>query len=152
MGDMSPVYSDGAKNSFGQWLGPIVVVYLVIHAFLTNQALALVLAFPLAFYVAYTWHTAYYLTQDALVVRFLWPRRFVVPLADVVLVGRSRIFPAGDGLLVSRPGKAPVFVRPKDPDRLRELLNERIGRVQPPPVDQPRTQRGRPRRRRPPRR
>jgi hypothetical protein len=131
MGSDLPVYSDSARSSIGQWMGPIVVVYLVVHSLVTNQGIALVMAIPLAMYVAYTWHTGYHIYRDTLVVQYFLPRRMVVPLAEIVHVRQAKIFPAGDGLLLSR-AKGPLFIRPRAAAQLHDLLNERIGPRQQP--------------------
>jgi hypothetical protein len=119
-----PLYSDGSSLSIPQVIGAAGVAYLLARGLFANEGLALIFAILLAFIVAFTWHKRYELFQDALVIRYLWPRVTVVPFAEIGTVREAKVFPAGDGLFIGRGAKGPLFIRPRDPSQFRSRLNE----------------------------
>ena len=123
-----PVYSVGSRNSLTRVLLLVLIAYLLVSGLiLYRDALTIVFGLVLAFLVTYTWQTRYQLFLDVLVVRHLWPRVRVLPLAQVRSTMVVRVPFSGEGLLIHRTDGRPVFIRPQDPEELKDQMGQLLG-------------------------
>ena len=122
-----PVYSVGSRTSPTRILVLIAIAYLLASFVINREPLSILLAMVLVVLLAYTWQTRYQLFLDALVIRHLWPRVRVLPLAQVRAVLVVRIPMGGEGLLIQRTEGRPVFIRPRDPVELHDQIDQLLG-------------------------
>ena len=150
---MTPVHTEKRRRSIWDMLLLAVAVFMIWQGFVTGDALPVLTGLGVGAFLFLTRHTRYELFQDALVIRFMAPRRIVVPLAEVQDIRLVRLPLGGPALLVQRTRGGGLAIMPADPEGFLARLQAGTGaKTQPPEpetADAPKTA---PRRRRPPRR
>ena len=149
-----PVHTERRRRSIWDTLLLVVAGLMVFQGLVPPFDLVPVLfGGSVGAFLAFTRHTRYELYQDALVIRFMAPRRIVVPLAEVQDVRIVRLPLGGPALLVQRASGGALAIMPVDPEGFLARLQDSTGGKTPPPQretdDDPRPG---PRRRRAPRR
>ncbi len=130
---MSPVYTEKRRRSIWDTLLLVVAGLMVFQGFVTGDPVPVLFGLGVGGFLAFTRHTRYELYQDALVIRFIAPRRIVVPLAEVQDVRIVRLPLGGPAVLVQRASGGALAIMPADPEGFLARLQEATGgKTQPP--------------------
>jgi hypothetical protein len=120
-----PLHSQRSRTSLIQLITPFLVSYLLVLGIAQGGDLfILFLAVLLALYFALTFHVGYDLYGDAVVIRYLAPRRRAVYLSNIQEVGLINVPLRGETLLIRQHNGGPLFIRPSDPTGFLARLNE----------------------------
>ena len=150
---MTPVHTEPRRRSIWDTLLLVVAGLMVVQGFITSDPVPVLFGLGVGAFLALTRHTRYELYQDALVIRFMAPRRIVIPLSEVQDVRIVRLPLGGPALLVQRASGGSLAIMPADPEGLLARLQARPGASpQPPKAETDDAPRPAPRRRRAPRR
>ena len=131
---MTPVHTEKRRRSIWDMLLLLVAGFMVITGLFSNPVDLIPVLFGLGVgtFIALTRHTRYELYQDVLVIRFMAPRRIVVPLAEVQDVRVVRMPLGGPALLVQRASGGVLAIMPADPEGFLARLQESTGGKTPP--------------------
>ena len=113
---MTPVHTEKRRRSIWDALLFVVAGFMVVQGLLSGQAAPVLTGLGVGVFLFLTRHTRYELFQDALVIRFMAPRRIVIPLADVVDVRMVKLPLGGPALLVQRARGGGLAIMPSDPE------------------------------------
>ena len=150
---MTPVHTEPRRRSIWDTLLLVVAGLMIVQGFIASDPVPVLFGLGVGAFLALTRHTRYELYQDALVIRFMAPRRIVIPLSEVQDVRIVRLPLGGPALLVQRSSGGSLAIMPADPEGLLARLQARPGASpQPPKEETADAPRPAPRRRRAPRR
>ena len=152
---MTPVHTDKRRRSIWDMLLLVVAAFMIFEGLRTGDALPVLTGLGVGGFLFLTRHTRYELFQDALVIRFMAPRRIVIPLADVQDVRLVKMPLGGPALLVQRARGGGIAIMPADPEGFLARLQAGTGtgaKTRPPEPETPDPPKAAPRRRRAPRR
>ena len=150
---MTPVHTEKRRRSIWDMLLLAVAVFMIWQGFVTGDALPVLTGLGVGAFLFLTRHTRYELFQDALVIRFMAPRRIVIPLADVQDVRLVRLPLGGPALLVQRARGGGLAIMPADPEGFLARLQAGTGtKAHPPEPETADAAKPAPRKRRAPRR
>ncbi len=150
---MTPVHTEKRRRSIYDLLLFGVAAFMVFQGLRTGDPLPVLTGLGVAVFLLLTRHTRYELFQDALVIRFMAPRRIVIPLAEVQDVRLVRLPLGGPALLVQRARGGGLAIMPADPEGFLARLQAGTGtKAQPPEPEAADAAKPAPRKRRAPRR
>ena len=129
-----PTYTEKRRRSIWDTLLLVVAGLMIIQGFIPPfDPMPVLFGGGVGAFLAFTRHTRYELYQDALVIRFMAPRKIVVPLAEVQDVRIMKMPLGGRALLVQRADRGALVIMPADPEGFLTLLQARPGADPPPP-------------------
>ena len=150
---MPPTHTEKRRRSIWDTLLLVVAALMVVQGFVTSDPMPVLFGGAVGAFLALTRHSRYELYQDALVIRFMAPRRIVVPLADLQDVRIVKMPLGGSALLVQRAKGGALAIMPADPEGFLARLQALPGAgPEPPDPEQDGAEKPAPRRRRAPRR
>ncbi len=149
---MNPVHTEKRRRSVWDMMLLAVAGLMVIQGFASSDPMPVLFGAGVFAFLALTRHTRYELYEDALVIRFMAPRRIVIPLAELQDVRIVKMPLGGPALLVQRATGGALAIMPADPEGFRARLQARPGADPPPKPEDATAEQPGPRRRRPPRR
>ena len=145
---MTPVHVDKRRRSIWDTLLFVVAGFMIVQGLISGQLPPVLTGLGVVVFLFLTRHTRYELFQDALVIRFMAPRRIVIPLADVVDVRMVKLPLGGPALLVQRARGGGLAIMPSDPEGFLARLQAGPGiKTQPPKPETADAPRPAPRRR-----
>ena len=78
-----PTHTEKRRRSVWDTLLLVVAGLMIIQGFATSDPMPVLFGGGVGAFLALTRHTRYELYQDALVIRFMAPRKIVIPLAEL---------------------------------------------------------------------
>ena len=149
---MTPIHTEKRRRSIWDMLLVAVAAFMIFQGVTTGDALPVLTGLGVGLFLFLTRHTRYELFQDALVIRFMAPRRIVIPLAELQDVRLVRLPLGGPALLVQRARGGGLAIMPADPEGFLARLQARPGATPPPKPETADAPKPAPRKRRAPRR
>ena len=131
-----PTHTEKRRRSVWDTLLLVVAGLMIIQGFATSDPMPVLFGGGVGAFLALTRHTRYELYQDALVIRFMAPRKIVIPLAELQDVRLVKMPLGGTALLVQRASGGALAIMPADPEGFLARLQARPGAdSQPKPED-----------------
>ena len=112
-----PTHTEQRRRSIWDTLLLVVAGLMIIQGFVPPfDPMPVLFGAGVGGFLAFTRHTRYELYQDALVIRFMAPRRIVVPLTEMQDVRMVKMPLGGSALLVQRASGGTLAIMPVDPE------------------------------------
>ena len=112
-----PTHTEKRRRSIWDTLLLVVAGLMIIQGFIPPfDPMPVLFGGGVGAFLAFTRHTRYELYQDALVIRFMAPRKIVVPLAEMQDVRIMKMPLGGRALLVHRAARGALGIQPADPE------------------------------------
>ena len=145
-----PTHTEKRRRSIWDTLLLVVAGLMIVQGFVAGDPIPVLFGGGVGAFLALTKHTRYELYQDVMVIRFMAPRKIVVPLAEMQDIRLVKMPLGGSALLVQRAGGGTLAIMPVDPEGFLARLQARPGADPQPKPEDGDAERPAPRRRRRP--
>lgn len=132
MARMTPIHTESRRRSLWDTMLLVVAGIIVVRGLATGEPLPVLTGVGVVVFLALTRHTRYELFHDALVIRFMAPRRIVVRLAEVQAIRLVKLPLGGPALLLQRASGG-LAIMPSDPEGFLARLQAEPGLKKQPP-------------------
>ena len=111
-----PTHTEKRRRSIWDTLLLVVAGLMIVQGFVGGDPLPVLFGGGVGAFLALTRHTRYELYQDVMVIRFMAPRRIVIPLSEMQDVRMVKMPLGGSALLVQRASGGTLAIMPVDPE------------------------------------
>ena len=122
-----PIHTEKRRRSLWDTLLLVVAGLMIVQGFVAGDPMPVLFGGGVGAFLALTKHTRYGLYQDVVVIRFMAPRRIVIPLSELQDVRMVKMPLGGAALLVQRSTGGTLAIMPVDPEGFLARLKARPG-------------------------